>query len=303
MNQRIKRMIERQRAKFEQECQDREMPRGAMSGIIQYRDIPYLEDGDQKHRLDVFRSSNEPGYLPIVINIHGGGLVMGNKEYNRHFCAKLAKLGFLVFAIEYRLCPEVTVLDQLEDVARAMDYVQSVAQEYGGLSDHVILIGDSAGAFLAYYTAAIQNSKAIRDAFGVTPSSLSIRELSLICGMFYTTAMDRIGLLLAPMLYGPEYRSKPYYKYLDPGNREVCRAVPPCFFLSSTGDPLLKYTMRLKKALRRNGRPSVLAIYANKKLPHAFCVVDPDQEDSIDAIESMALYLQYQECEEGGTNQ
>ncbi len=303
MNQRIKRMIEQQRAKFERECQDREIPRGAMSGIIQYRDIPYLEDGDPKHRLDVFRSSNEPGYLPIVINIHGGGLVMGNKEYNRHFCAKLAKQGFLVFAIEYRLCPEVTVLDQLEDVARAMDYVQSVAQEYGGLSDRVILIGDSAGAFLAYYTAAIQNSKAIRDAFGVTPSSLPIQELGLICGMFYTTAMDRIGLLLGPILYGPEYRKKPYCKYLNPGNREVCRAAPPCFLLSSMGDPLLRYSKRLKKALRRHGKPSVLAIYANKKLPHAFCVVDPDQEDSIDAIESMALYLQYQECEEGGTNQ
>ena len=303
MEQKIRRMIERQREAFEQECQARELPPGAMSGIIQYRDIPYLEDDEPRHRLDVFRSSNEPGYLPIVVNIHGGGLVMGNKEYNRHFCAKLARQGFLVFSIGYRLCPEVTVLDQLDDVARAMDYIASVAQEYGGLTERVILIGDSAGAFLAYYTGAIQNSKTIRDAFGLTPSSLPIRELALICGMFYTTAMDRIGLMLAPMLYGPEYRSKPYCKYLDPGNREVCRAVPPCYLISSIRDPLLKYSKRLTKALRRHGNSCFFAILANKKLPHAFCVVQPDQEDSVDTIESMALYLQYQEDEEGGISQ
>ena len=51
--------------------------------------------------MDIYRADAFAGKeLPVILNIHGGGLILGCKEYNRYFCAQLSKLGYLVFSIE-----------------------------------------------------------------------------------------------------------------------------------------------------------------------------------------------------------
>ena len=83
----------------------------------------YAAEG-KGHRLDVYRpESMEEKVLPIVINVHGGGLLLGNKEFNRCFCALLCKKSFLVYSIEYQLVPDCKIFDQFRDVFTAMDFV------------------------------------------------------------------------------------------------------------------------------------------------------------------------------------
>ncbi len=158
--------------------------------------IPYLNDSCPAHTMDIYRPASLVPSRPVIINVHGGGLMEGSKEFNRRFCIQLCRQNFVVFSIEYRLIPDVTVYEQLDDVSRAMDAVKSLIIRYQGNPNQVYMIGDSAGAYLIAYAVAMQNSPELAGAAHVHPSSLPIQALGLISGMFYTRKLDKIGLFL-----------------------------------------------------------------------------------------------------------
>ena len=61
-------------------------------GVICSTDIAYADDGIKAHMLDIYRpEDSQEKILPVIINVHGGGLIIGNKEFNRYFCALLCK--------------------------------------------------------------------------------------------------------------------------------------------------------------------------------------------------------------------
>ena len=110
--------------------------------------IPYATDGIKAHRLDIMEPSGTApaeGW-PAIINIHGGGLLLGSKEFNQYFCARLCTLGYLVFNVEYRLIPDCTIYDQISDIFQAMDFIQKKLDRYRGNSADVYAVGDSGGA-------------------------------------------------------------------------------------------------------------------------------------------------------------
>ena len=128
--------------------------------------------------------------------------MIGTKEFNRYYCAELVKLGFLVFSVEYPLIPDCMIYDQFESVSRAVDKVQTLIETYQGDAEKIYAVADSGGACLLTYAAAMQNCEALAEAAGVVPTTLPVRALGLISGMFYTTKLDQIGLFLPRYLYG-----------------------------------------------------------------------------------------------------
>lgn len=62
--------------------------------------------GKQNLFMDVYRPDNDAEKHPIIINIHGGGLIAGRKEQNQNLATWLAKEGYLTFVPDYRLVPE-----------------------------------------------------------------------------------------------------------------------------------------------------------------------------------------------------
>ena len=288
MSKFINDVIEKKRREFQIISQNRSVPSAIMNGVIEHRNISYLADGNQAHTLDVFFPADQGGTLPVVINVHGGGLVMGNKEFNRYFCANLCKQGFLVFSIEYRLAPEVTVFRQLDDVTAAIDYVDLVCGQYGGKAGAVFMVGDSAGAFLILYTAAIQRNRKLANVMSVMPAKLPIEKIALISGMFYTTKIDSIGMFLPESLYGKDYRKKPFYPYLDPEHIDVCLSIPPAILFTSRHDNLRRYTRRLANAMAKYNVPYILRDYgSNPSLTHAFPVFSPGLMQSKQAVEEI----------------
>ena len=74
--------------------------------------------------MDIFKPKVDPNTeLPVIIVIHGGGLVMGDRKISRQFSRSLAEKGYLVFSIEYRLVPRANVCEQLDDVCAGMDLI------------------------------------------------------------------------------------------------------------------------------------------------------------------------------------
>ena len=93
----------------------------APAGVTEICDIPYIDDDKWQHKLDVYFPENmENEKLPVIIDIHGGGWMYGDKELNKYYNMVLASKGFTVFSMSYTLWPETTVPEQLKEIAEAL---------------------------------------------------------------------------------------------------------------------------------------------------------------------------------------
>jgi len=119
------------------------------AGARALRDIVYGDDPRQ--RFDVYLPA-QPHAAPIILFVHGGGWVNGNKDNPgvvENKAAYWLPKGYLLVSTNYRMLPDTAPLDQARDVARALAAVQKRAAEWGGDASRVLLMGHSAGAHLA----------------------------------------------------------------------------------------------------------------------------------------------------------
>lgn len=262
-------------------------------GVEYTENIAYTNDGNPSHQLDIYRPKDREGeVLPVIINVHGGGLIIGNKGFNKYFCSLLCKKGFLVYSIEYRLIPDCMIYDQFKDVFMGMDYIKGRIKSDGGDESHVYMVGDSGGACLIMYTNAIQNNYEMARAAGVKPSDLHINAIGLISGMFYTTKFDKIGMFLPKYLYGKNYKKSAFGKYVNPENKELIESLAPVWLVTSHNDYLRKYTLNFENALSKAGKECELIDFPkDKRLTHAFSVFEPFLPESIKTIDMLVKYL------------
>lgn len=289
----MEKIFYKQRADFERSSATRDKELTFPEDVCETKDIRYSEDACDAHRMDIFRpKGREQEILPVIVNIHGGGLVLGNKEYNRFYCAKLSEQGFLVYSLEYRLVPDCTIFDQLSDLSLAMEAIRERLSRDQGDAEHVYAVADSGGACLLTYFAAMQNNRELADAAQITPSKLPLRALGLISGMFYTTCFDQIGLFLPKYLYGRNYKQGAFAPYVNPEHPAVVGSLPPCYLVTSKKDHLQRYTLRFKQALADNQVPYRLQNFCkNPQLTHAFSVFFPFLKESDESIQSMVDFL------------
>lgn len=283
----------RQRKDFDLSCIERDKKLTMPEDVEYTENIVYTKDGNPSHQLDIYRPKDREGeVLPVIINVHGGGLIIGNKGFNKYFCSLLCKKGFLVYSIEYRLIPDCMIYDQFRDVFMAMDYISGRIRTDGGDESHVYMVGDSGGACLIMYTNAIQNNKKIAKAAGVKPSDLHINAIGFISGMFYTTKFDKIGMFLPRYLYGKNYRKSAFGKYVNPDNKELIESLAPVWLVTSHNDYLRKYTLNFEKALAEAGKEYEFVDFPkDKRLTHAFSVFEPFLPESKKTIDLLAGYL------------
>lgn len=282
-----------QRTDFMKTLPDRRKRFSIPDGVDMYLDIEYVNDQNEAHRLDVFRPSESPDKeLPIIFNVHGGGLIMGCKEFNRYFCARLCKLGYVVFSIEYRLVPEYTFYHQCTDFFQALRYVQDYGNLYYGKTDEIYGVEDSGGAMLLTYCAAMQNNAEMAAAAQVSVCPAPLQALGLISGMFYTNRFDQIGLSLPKYLYGTDYKQSDFAPYVNPTYQKLVQALPPCLLVTSKNDNLHHYTTKFEKALTKYNMPHRLLDFPkNKQLTHAFSVFEPFLPESTQTIQAIAEYF------------
>ncbi|ORY29969.1 Alpha/Beta hydrolase protein [Naematelia encephala] len=116
--------------------------------------------------LDIYLPSTAagPSGHPLVVWFHGGGLLQGNKENLPPHFRRLPSHVFpngesiAVISPNYRLAPQVPILDVLSDITALMAYIRTKLNarlEQDGQGDHKIdvnricLSGGSAGGYLA----------------------------------------------------------------------------------------------------------------------------------------------------------
>ena len=243
--------------------------------------------------VDIFRTEDRDlRPLPVVVMIHGGGLVVGTRKLSRTFCENLAARGFLVFAPEYRRVTETDVFQEIGDVTAALSAVSGMLAEYGGDPDRVTVVSESAGSFLSLYALAATGSPVLREMFGLPAASLRVRALACFSGFFYTTRRDLPGLVYSRNLYGKKRKDASLMRYLNPECPEVMEQLPPVFLAGSDADFLKSYTRRYAEALRSAGHPSTLLYFENnRELTHAFPALKPDLPESRDVLDQLVEWI------------
>lgn len=126
--------------------------RGAKAAAaLQGQLLADLAYGEQpRQRLDVYRPRHATR-APMLLMVHGGAWAKGDKRMARVVENKLARWlpqGYVFVSLNYRLLPEADPLQQVEDIARALSYVQRQAASWGGDPQRLVLLGHSAGAHL-----------------------------------------------------------------------------------------------------------------------------------------------------------
>jgi acetyl esterase/lipase len=107
--------------------------------------------------LDLYLPAAGPDPAPLVVFMHGGGWLRGDRSMvSPSFASwqpgpltRLAADGFAVASVDYRLSGEARFPAQLEDVSAAVDWLAGQAGQYGFDADRIVLWGESAGAHLA----------------------------------------------------------------------------------------------------------------------------------------------------------
>ena len=98
-----------------------------------------------REKLDVFHASNPRG---TVIFIHGGYWRSLDKSDFSFVARPFVDAGLSVVAINYRLCPSVTVGDIVEDCRQAVAFILAKGAAHDLLVERVALVGHSAGGHL-----------------------------------------------------------------------------------------------------------------------------------------------------------
>jgi len=110
------------------------------------RDLPYVANGHERQKLDLFLPPGATNPLPLIIWVHGGAWRAGGKENcpAQHYLER----GYAVASINYRLSQHAVFPAQIEDCKAAIRWLRAHAKEYNLDPGHFAAWGSSAGGHL-----------------------------------------------------------------------------------------------------------------------------------------------------------
>jgi len=258
-------------------------------------DIPYINDQNKYHLLDVYFPENTKGRLPLIIDIHGGGWWYGTKEINKNYCMALAQQGFIVCNINYRLIDRVTFIDQLGDIFSALKWIDENMEKYGADMNNVFLTGDSAGGQFCCLTAQINADDKLRERLFLPKNKLRFNAAgatSPVIDLISPNIMMNVNL--NGLLGTAGHKSSPYY-FLMKFENIATSDLPPFYIVTSSGDFVRSQANQLHKILDELGVENRLRDFTEKyegrKLAHVFSVTNPFIPPSVKVIDELTYFF------------
>ena len=257
--------------------------------ITRYDDILYGDDSRLKkwQYLDVYRpkdaleADGSLKKLPVIISVHGGAWVYGDKDRYQWYCMRLAQRGFAVVNYSYRLAPEAKFPASLQDTEKVFQWTADNAASYGFDTSNVFAVGDSAGGhLLSLYTDVITNKEFGKNFDFIHEKNLTLRGVALNCGKYTLDDKDpQIKLLLSGFM--PKGGTKEEIELLNTA-AHVSENFPPAFIMTCEGDFLKAQAPIIKKALDDVKVQNEFHCYGNAEEPlwHVFHC-DPKLEEAV----------------------
>jgi acetyl esterase/lipase len=119
------------------------------AGVKVMRDLKY--GNDARNVVDIFVPETGAAGRPVLMFVHGGGMIRGNKRppgsaFYDNIMLFAARHGMVGVNVEYRLAPQFPWPAGNEDLAAAVRLVTEKAADFGADPNRIYLMGHSAGA-------------------------------------------------------------------------------------------------------------------------------------------------------------
>jgi acetyl esterase len=260
--------------------------RPSAHGLEVLRDRSYLPGGNPAHHYDVYRpiGTTSASRLPVVLYVHGGGFRILSKDTHWVMALALARRGYVVFNVNYRLSREAPFPAAVEDICAAYQHVVEHAGSLGGDVQQLVVAGESAGGNLATMLALAACSRREEPFARAVFDTGVVPKIALpACALLQVTdpqrfsrrrrihplVQDRIDEVSHGYLgaWGLEPHGHPTLDLADPLlllERDATtfeRPLPSFFVPCGTADPLLEDSRRLARALKKRGADVEEAYY------------------------------------------
>lgn len=169
-------------------------------GIVRVQNIPYsdksetLTVGDLYFRRSVLSDGKKH---PILLYIHGGGFIKGDKDYRVTNSEYFAHHGYFVYNIDYRMPPDVSLIENFSDIIHAFNYIDTLAQTYNIDTSKIVVSGDSSGAYQTAMLTALANDNELRNLLDLPEIHGKPQAIALMCGLY-----NLEKLLSGPSIFG-----------------------------------------------------------------------------------------------------
>jgi acetyl esterase/lipase len=233
--------------------------------VLEHHRVPG-PDGAPEIPLRVYRPPNQPGPLPCLFHIHGGGYVLGTtSELEALHRARVADLGCVLTTLDYRLAPETRFPGAVEDCYATLAWVFAHAADLRIDTSRLGVTGERAGGGLAAALALLARDRGeYRLAFQhlmypMLDDRTCAADPHPVAGEFIWTSHNNAfgwGALL-----GCEPGSDGVSPYAAAARAENLEGLPPTFISTGALDLFVDEDIAYARRLNRAGVPVEFHLY------------------------------------------
>lgn len=114
------------------------------TGLEVVRDQAY--GAHPRQQMDIYFPQSPGSNRPVLLFLHGGGFIRGDKADRANVGWWGARQGFVTVLANYRLAPDVRWPAGAEDVVAACQQMRMLCSRFGADPQGIVLAGESAGA-------------------------------------------------------------------------------------------------------------------------------------------------------------
>jgi len=247
------------------------------SDVQVIRNLQYTQVAQDNQSLDLLYPPETKPLYPLIILVHGGGFVSGNHtQYYIDYASRLAKRGFIIANVNYRLSGDFAFPASLEDLFQALRFLIDSAKTYHIDLDQVFMVGESAGATLTSLMGAILTNPALKAQYPFA-FDFKLKGMGLSCGIYdvETTLSELYWVPLkkatmAEIFMRQDFKNAPLYAQAS-ALHYVNQDFPPSYLMTSALDFLMPQTQHLRKKFIEKRVLYVYDFYPLRQmLPHSF---------------------------------
>lgn len=262
----------------------KETPLALISGIT-FAQVPYwfpwYPTKDLKLNLIRPFGQSEQTY-PLLVWICGGGFITMDRSAHTPWLLGFARRGYVVASVEYRRSNSAHFPGALEDVKSAVRYLRANADRYGIDPGKVVVMGESAGAYLASM-AGVTNGVEKYDVGEHLDQSSAVSAVVDFYGPSSFLAIPKDDDRIPEALRGPSVTDAflGYHAIEEPDKARAASVVdnvtdhtPPFFIAHGTDDPIVPishsnqlYEKLIEHGIRAEYYPIQGAVHAG---PHFY---------------------------------
>jgi acetyl esterase/lipase len=200
--------------------------------------------GGRRYELDVFHHRSLPNGRPVLLQVHGGGWTIGNKEeQGQPLMNHMSARGWVCVAVNYPLSPKARWPEHIIALKRAVQWIRENGAQYGADPSFIAVTGGSAGGHLAAMLALTADDVSLQPGFEDVDTSVQacvphygLYDWTADSGLKHTK--QRVDALFRPIVMPRGARYPDDYRAASPLYR-VRPDAPPFLVIHGRNDTLV----------------------------------------------------------------